>query len=259
MTTVSQIVTDAYRQSNLLAIGASPTSPQQTEALRYLNRVVKSVFGHEIGESLTAFPIGRVNISRPAGFPWYDPIPDNNWFIPKNCRLVFNLDESIDLYLHPAPNDGTRFAVTDIAGSFAANPVTIYGNGNLIGGAATATLNTNGLDAEWFYRADTGNWVQYAPLLIDDSFPFPEEFDDFFITMLAIRLNPAYGASIDGQSQAVLTRATKQIRARYSQNMPTPSETGLIRLSRISADRDAWVNSDYYYDPNSTFARGWPW
>lgn len=255
MTTVTQIITDAYRQSNLVAVGASPTAAEQVEALRFLNRIVKSVFGNEVGDPLDAFPLGGENISRPSGFPWYGSTPDEEWFVPKNARLVLNLNESIDLYLHPMPNDGTRFAVSDMANSLAAFPVTVHGNGRLIEEVTSITLNTNGLDAEWFFRADTGNWARYSPLVGADTFPFPEEFDDYFITMLAIRLNPAYGIQLDPQSEMMLKRSLKQLRARYVQIVMVQSELGLFRMSKMTADRRDWHGYDLY-DPSVRFDKG---
>lgn len=258
MTTVTQIITDAYRQSNLLAIGTSPTAPQIDEALRYLNRIVKSVFGTEVGEDLQSFPVGNRHISRPSGYPWYNTVPDDNWFVPKNTRLVFNLDSPLEIYLHPAPDDGTRFAVSDPGKNLATNNVTIHGNGATIDGSFDLTLLKDGEQAEWFFRADMGDWKKYAPLQNSDTFPFPEEFDDFFITLLAIRLNPAYNTQLDAQSQLVLARAKSQIRARYSQNRPIRSELALIRMSNMNNTRG--YSSVYdYYNPNALFTKGWPW
>lgn len=259
MTSVTQIITDAFRQSNLLAISASPTVPEQAEALRYLNRIVKSVFGHEAGDPLTAFPVGKNHISRPSGYPWWNTVPDNDWFVPKNTRVMLNLDQSIDLYLHPAPDDGSRFAAIDVSETLSTYPVTVYGNGNLIENDFTVVLSTDGFDAEWFYRGDIGNWMKYAPLVLLDTFPFPEEFDDFFITMLAMRLNPSYGTQLDPQSQAVFTRARSQLAARYAQHIDVRSELGLIRPAKVAADRDQWGNSYWLYQPNAMFDKGWPW
>ncbi len=260
MTLVSTIISDAFRQSNLTAIGVSPTSLEQTEGLRYLNRILKSVFGNEAGEALIPFPIGSANIERPAGWPWYDTTPDNEWFIPKNFRLMLNLDTTIPpLYLHPVPDDGTRFAVIDVTENLATYPITINGNGRRIEDATSITLNVNGTDSEWFYRADLGNWLKYAPLEADDVFPFPEEFDDFFITMLAIRLNPSFGIALDPQSEATLRRSRSQLRARYHQNIEVPSEAALWRLSRLSANRDQWINNYWYSTTQSMFDKGWPY
>lgn len=258
MTTASQIITDAYRQSNVLAIGTQPTADQQTEALRYLNRIVKSVFGNEAGDQLEAFPIGRKDISRPSGYPWWNTVPDNNWWVPKNTRLMCNVEETIPIYLHPDPDDGSRFAVIDVAENFSTFPMTVHGNGRLIEGATSIVLNTDGFDKEWFYRADLGNWQIYSPLVLADTFPFPEEFDDFFITLLAVRLNPSYGVELSGQSQSVFNRAAKQLKARYTQNIPVRSELGLLRMPKVAYDRDTWGDSYWLYNPNSMFDKGWP-
>lgn len=260
MTTVSQIITDAFRQSNLLALGVSPTTLQQEEALRYVNRLVKSVFGNEAGDPLNAFPIGRDNIERPSGYPWWDNVPSNDWFVPKNIRVIFNLESALgDLYLHPDPDDGSRFAAIDSSDTLATYPVTVHGNGRQIEGAQSILLDTNGIDQEWFYRADLANWQKTFPLVESDTFPFPEEFDDFFISMLAMRLNPSYGSQMDPQSQQILQRSRSQLRARYTQDIPVRSELALIRPSKLAADRDQWGSTYWLYQPNAMFDKGWPW
>lgn len=260
MTLVSEIIIDSFRQSNLEAIGVQPSDAKLTEALRYLNRIVKSVFGNEVSEPFQSFPLGRNGISRPAGYPWWDTVPSNDWFVPKNTRVMLNLDTNLyNLWLHPSPDDGSRFAAIDVSGTLGTYPITLHGNGRLIENAESIILDTPHLDQEWFYRADLANWQKTYPLLLADSFPFPEEFDDFFITMLSIRLNPSYGAQLDPQSQLVLTRSRTQLRARYSQNIETRSELALIRPAKVAADRDQWGNTYWLYQPNSMFDKGWPW
>lgn len=259
MTLVSEIITDAYRQSNLLMIGGTPTTEQQTEALRYLNRIVKSVFGNEAGDPLTAFPLGGDHISRPSGYPWYGNTPDNDWFVPKNIRVMCNLTQTINLYLHPDPDNGSRFAVQDVSDNFSTYNVNVYGNGRLIEGGFNLSLTADGTNKEWFYRDDIGSWMLLSPIGLADTFPFPEEFDFFFIIQLAIALNPAYDIELSNQSQATYTRAKSQLRSRYAQHIPVRSELGLIRMSQMAADRDQWGNSYWLYNPNAMFDKGWPW
>lgn len=258
MTTVAQIIMDAFRQSNLVATGMSPTAPEVTEALRYLNRIIKSVFGNEAGEDLVAFPIGNNNIVRPAGYPRWTDVPDTDWYVPKNTRAILNLNNSVSLYLHPDPGPGSRFAAIDVLNSLDSTNVTVYGNGSLIEGMDSIILDVAGTNVEWFYREDLANWVRYSPLEEASQFPFPEEFDDFFITMLATRLNPSYGVSLDPQSAEFLRRSTRQIKARYKQNKPTHSEMALLRMSRMGGERRYWSNYDNYYtmNPNALFDRG---
>ncbi len=258
MTITSQIVVDAFRQSNLLALGVDPTPLQQAEALRYLGRIVKSVFGYEAGEPLYPVAVGYKNVERPIEWSdYYDFNGTDTWF-PKNGRAMLNLEESKDIYLTPVPDDGTRFAVLDVSKNLSQFPVTVYGNGANIEGQPSIGLGTDGLDQEWFYRADLGNWVKTVPITEDDVFPFPEEFDDFFITTLAMRLNPSYGAALDPQSAAALQRAKSQFSARYNQDRPTPVELGLLRPAKSTADRQRWYNDYSFFDPNRMFNRGWP-
>jgi len=259
MTTTYQIIVDAYRQSNLIAIGVEPTQIQETEALRYLNRLVKSVFGDEVGDPLEGFPLGKKGISRPSGYPCCGGVPTNDWFVPKNTRLMVNIDEPLTVYLHPAPEDGTRFGVVDASGDFQTNNLTLVGNGNLVDGIDQIVLDEDRFSGEWVYRQDMANWVQYAPLSLFATFPFPEEFDDYFILMLAFRLNPSYERTLDPQSQTVLQRSRRQLQARYSQVSPTRSELALIRPSVMAADRDQWGNSYWLYNPSDMFTKGWPW
>jgi len=260
MTTTYQIIVDAYRQSNLIAIGVEPTLIQETEALRYLNRIVKSVFGNEVGEQLQGFPVGRKNIQRPSGYPPYGTTPSYDWFVPKNTRVNLNLEETgVNLYLHPAPDDGSRFAISDSSRNLSDFPVVVHGNGFFIEGAESLTLDTDGLEREWFFRADLAQWAKYSPLENFDTFPFPEEFDDYFILMLAFRLNPSYERVLDQQSSVILSRSKTQLSARYSQNIQSMSELGLTRLPRVSADRQRWDGTFGYYDSTSTFNKGFPW
>ena len=258
MTVVSQIITDALRQSNLIALGTSPSLAQQSEGLRFLNRIVRSVFGNEAGENLTPFAIGQNNIERPQGFPWYNQVPDGQWFVPENYRLMLNLEDSLTVYLHPMPDDGARVGVVDVSQNLATYNFILNANGRRIENVTALTLSTNGAQNEWFYRADQGNWFKTTNLIESDTFPFPEEFDDMFITMLAIRLNPAYGRALDQQSAMVLQRSRTQFRARYKNIIQTRSEEGLIRLSRMSVDRDWWDRDGNYYDPSVLFNTGYP-
>ena len=257
MTLVSQIITDAFRQSNIISIAGSVTSAQQTEALRFLNRIVKSVFGNEAGENLEAFPIGRNNISRPSGFPGYDNAPPADWFVPMNKRLMCNLTAATTVYLHPQPSPGARFAVNDVTGNFATYNLIVNGNGRQIQNASSLTLNTNNTEKEWFYRDDLGEWALYSPLVVGDTFPFPEEFDDYFITLLALRINPAYGRAMDEQTAQIMGRSQSQLRARYHNTIEVQSEEALIRPAEMTADRRRWRGN--YYNPNSLFNYGMPW
>lgn len=259
MTTVTQIINDAYRQSNLIAVEASPTANQTTEALRHLNRLVKSVFGKEVGENLQSMPIGKANIVKPSGFPWYNPIPEGDWVLPENLRLILNLESPVTIHLHPEPHDGARIGIVDAQNNLATNTLTLVGNGRLIQGATSVVVNTSGSNIEWFYRGDLANWLKYAPLAAIDTFPLPEEFDTFFITMLAVSLNPSYGVELNQQSLLMMKRAENQLKARYRQSKEKQSERGLYHMPLTTADRGLWGRELYDRDPSDLFNTGYPY
>lgn len=239
MTTVLQIISDAYRQSNLIGVGASPTSSQITEALRYFNRIIKSVFGREVGEDFQDVFIDETNISRNSIRVAEDlETFITDYYIPQNTRIILNLTEATTLFLHPNPRDGARLAIVDVGGNLATTSLTLNGNGRKIEDSlAPLVCNVNNTNKEWFYRADLGDWVAYAPLLSTDSFPFPVEFEDYFVTLLSIRLNPSYGVALDGQSDLFLRSLRTQLKSRYRQSSSVSSEIGLARLSNMTSDR----------------------
>lgn len=259
MTTVTKIIDKAFRASNITGTGQSPNTNEQTEALELLKPFVKSVFGNEAGDDFVDMAIGSEGIERPTNFPWYETVPDgNDWFVPENYRLFVNTAEPVTLYLHPQPDDGARFAIRDMQNNFSTNNITLVGNGRLIDGATSVTLSTDGEAGEWFYNADTGNWVKYADLELANQFPFPEEFDDYFVMALAMRINPQYGKTLDPQAIQFYNRSKRQLQARYDVIIEMPSERGLLRMSRMTADRYRWRNDRGILNPNRSFSRGYP-
>lgn len=251
MTTISQIISDAYRETNLTAVGVDPTSAEQTEALRLLNRVILALFGYELGEPLYPMALGQGNIDTPDNVPRYmDDIIE--FYPPENTRLQCNLESAKTINLPPQPRDGSRFAVVDNSGNFSTYNLTINGNGRLIEGADSIVLNTSGEQSQWFYREDTGNWAKLATLAIDDDSPFPEEFDDFLILKLALRINTRNGSALNPESQLILQQSVNKFVSRYRQVVEIPSEQALVRLPSNRLFRPYYGQSSY------NFQRGLP-
>jgi hypothetical protein len=207
VTLVSDIIQRAYRISNIIPLGATPSSAMSTEALNVLNPFVQSVIGNEAGDKFIDVTIGGT----------YDDSGVIDQWVPDNVRLLLNLTAADTYLLDPRPTDGQRFAIVDLDGNLATYNIVLDGNGRNIEDTATVTLSTNSLNRQWMYRADTGNWVRIATLATSDQLPFPEEFDDYFITMLAMRLNPTYGQSLAPETLKLLSRSRGQLNARYSQ------------------------------------------
>ncbi|AZI37074.1 hypothetical protein NT2_01_04670 [Caenibius tardaugens NBRC 16725] len=207
MATVNDIITAAYRESNLTGVGRSLTSAQSDEGLTLLDSLLPATMGQEVGQELTDLNIGGQH--------------DNavHDYVPENVRLILN-GGAQSLALDPRPYDGQRLAVVDVAGNLSANPLTLTGNGRLVEGAASLVLNTNSLRREWFYRADRGSWTRIDALALSDEFPFPREFDDYFSILLAMRLNPRHGRDLAQSSASWLESQASRLAARYRRPRP---------------------------------------
>lgn len=231
MTTIRQIITDAMRESGILAVGVEPDAEEQSEALRVLRRLLKSLFGNELGETLRSvnFGSGGLSNSYALGEDYSSDI--SSAYIPPNTRVIFNNTEAENLYLDPNPQDGARLGVIDNRGNMATYNVVLYGNGRKIETANSVTLATNGLNREWFFRGDLGNWVRITDPELTDENPLPAEFDDLLVTLLAFRLNPRYGAETSANMMSTLTEMKKKFRARYRQQVEMPVDDALTLLS----------------------------
>jgi hypothetical protein len=193
MTLVASIIKSALRETNLIPLGVEPTDDQSDEAFGLLSTIVAGVLGNEAGENMVPMPLGQNEINSPAGYPWWSNELPGNMFVPTNTRIMCNLTAAGNVNFSPRPHDGARMGVVDVSQNFDVNNFTIFGNGRSIEGDDQQTYTTAGLVREWIYREDLGNWVTVIPLDPAGSMPWPAEFDDVFIIMLAMRLNPRFG------------------------------------------------------------------
>lgn len=248
MTLTLKIITDAYRESNLIALGAEPKPAQVTEALDRLNVIVSGVYGFEVGEPLVDWRVGNEDTARPVEFIW----DKERWsYPPANVRLVADSAEAQDVWLLPYPSDGARVGIVDPAGRLSTAPITIRANGRTIAGANEFVADVDNLIRIWLYRADLGEWVVLTSLTGDpaEEFPFPSEFDDFFITRLAMRLNPRYGRSMSDLSVAELNDIQSRIRARYRQTVPVLGPMGAAAVTSGYGDRVTGQYGDRGFRP----------
>lgn len=248
MTTLRQIIIDGLRESGIIGVGTTPDADEHDEGLRRLNNIIKSLFGTELGEPYADVNYG-VNGLVNSYSKGLDRASDiDSAYIPKNVRLIFNNGAAKTLYLHPAPQDGSRLAIRDNGSNLATFNVTLNANGRQIESANSVVLSTSDLTREWFYRADLGDWVRVTDLTANDQSPLPEEFDDLLMTLLALRLNGRYGADTGTDMMEILKRIRGIFRARYRQTSEQPSEPGLYRLTGT-----CWA---YFGDTTSNFDRG---
>lgn len=244
MTTIARsIIADALRESGILALGETVSAESEAEALTRLNVIIRSLLGNEAGEELLPVSFGTYNLSNSFGKAKDQSSIILSTYLPSNTRLYVNKNTVQTIFLDPNPADGSRVSIIDSAGNFATYNLIVDGNGRSIEGASTSTLATNGQTKEWFYRADTGNWVLISDLTEESVLPFPSEFDDLIVTMLAMRLNPRYGQTIPPESLEALRRSRGQFRSRYRQNHPISSELALLRLN---SDRNKYSYQDEF-------------
>lgn len=255
MTAVTEIISRALRETNLIALGTAPTAPQQQEAFALLSTIVSSVLGNEMGENLSPLALGGDHINAPSGYPWWQNNLPDHLYIRPNTRLMLNLTGPGYAYFSPQPHDGARMGVVDCSGNLDTHPLTIHGNGRKIDGSTEVILDTPGITKEWAYREDLGEWVTSTPLELLGEMPWPSEFDDMFIIMLALRLNPRYGQVIHPASAQTLQDIRKKFTSRYSQTTTfMPSEDGLLYLTNPASQ----YQLDRYNNTTQQFYSGYP-
>lgn len=225
MTACSVIIQRAYRQSNIIPIGTTPSVPQVTEALAVLNSGMSSIIGNGFFENLQDWPIPAVQrVGGVAANPPLRPgsgVPIsqlNNAYPGKNMRIVWDGSEQT-AYMPENPPDGAVMCLVQSVGNGHQNPglLTLNGNGRTVEGAA-AYLSTTATKRQWLYRADLADWVQIkSPMLAADDIPFPDDFDDYWIAALTIQLSPMYGKTIQAATSATVTRTLLTMKARYFQ------------------------------------------
>jgi hypothetical protein len=232
MTSTLDIITQGLRESNIIGVNATPTAGEQSEGLARLQALVSSVFGQDVGENLVDWPIGLLNVNThwPSEFASWN---QNIWAYPRtNTRLLLNSDSPQNVYLPPQPDNGSRVSVVLVSQDVLTHNVTLHGNGRLVEGTTTLVLD-NPATAErvLMYDADQGGWVAISSLTLDGVMPFPGEFDDYFITKLAMRMNPRYGRAITAETSARLTEMAGQLKARYRQKQNMPADPAVLRTT----------------------------
>jgi hypothetical protein len=229
MTLTSAVINDAFRENNIIPIGAEPTDLQYDEALRELRRIIAGVLGLSIGDRYFDWPVGNLNVT--ADTDWNQTLWSK---VLANARLIVNSDTAQTVSLPPDPQDGARIAVIDPENRLSSAPLTLKGNGREVVSGPELLLNVNGTSLQLFYRADLGRWVEILPLTgVDpEEFPFPEEFDHYFINRLNMRLSSRYGRAPTEESTATMLIAERNLRSRYYQTQIIPPDIGVLLLSR---------------------------
>ncbi len=232
MTTIRQLVTDAYRESGIIQSGTVADTEQLDEGFRKLQSLISNLYGNEMGSPFEPVSYGKNGLTNAYALEEDRKPFLQDTYVHPNFRLYCNLTEDTTVFLAPNPVDGTRFAVADMSKNFATNNLVVNANGRLIDGEPSITLDTDGLSVQWFFRADIGTWQKVSPLTLDDQSPFPAEFDDMLTTKLAMRLNPRFLVQTAPEIAMEFKEANNKFKARYRAVQEVTSELSLRRLSQ---------------------------
>ena len=113
MTTIATIIADAYRETNLIARGASLTTSEEEEGLRLLERFILSLFGNEAGDNVEERLYGQnANIDSSTYNNDFEQFVDR-YYLPTGYRLKLNLNEAKTIKLDSQPLDGAMFSIID--------------------------------------------------------------------------------------------------------------------------------------------------
>jgi len=262
VTQATTIVTAAFRESNLIPIGQTPTSAEQTEGLELLNRLVQGMYGHEMGEELRDWNLPAPQRTAPvaANYPQlpypqgldadllttpfaFDPTQDVFLYPPANTRILWG-QVTVKAFFPEAPQDGSRMGLVQASGAgdggVGGAVLTLDGNGRTIQTSNTKTYSAPVTASQWLYRADLGDWVLVADMVLTDQMPFPSELDDLWICMLAIRMAPRFGKVVAKETELVATSMLKKFKARYRQAANTTYNSSDIPRSLQSTISGRW-------------------
>ena len=227
MTLVSSIIEASFRELRALDWDRNMSRLQVDEALERLDSWVRSQNGMDLGEQYSDWPLGDFGVN-PQDLALYlinDPVRP-----PEGSRIIHNTNQAMTVYFPFDPEDGARVAYTDPFGRADTYNITFDGNGRTIEGSQSIVINLNNLVREWIYRSDLGNWMRVNSLQLTDEFPFPPEFDDYFIIGLAMRLDPRYEENLNPMSVTRYKQIKKMFYARYSRTTEVPSEVSILPL-----------------------------
>lgn len=239
MSTAGDIISQSFREGNFTAVGAAPTVAEIAEALPRLHGLVFALLGEDVGEELRDWTVPQTWPSDQEPRHPFTPLSENPTdttaayaYVPENVRINVSITSTRTLFLPGIPREGSRFGVNDI-GSGAVN-LTLNANGRLIDGAASLIANPSTLHGRtWFYRSDLGSWTELLPIADStDEIPFPEEYDDFFVTGLTMRLSTRFGKQVPEEIVARNASMLARIQRRYKPRARPLSPAELREIMR---------------------------
>lgn len=212
MTTLQTIINGAYRERQVLDIGETPSAAQSAEALTLLQGIIARCIVQKPQSIITLGtpPTTGLKASARDFTPYLSSLA-----MPHNTYIHANLTAATTIKLPFNAGDGSRLVFVDVGGNFATVPLTLDGNGSLVDAAHSKVLSTNGQRADFMYRRDLAEWRSVSPLTASSTVPFPEEYDDMLVLLLAARILSRYGRALDDVSATLLQDMRARFDAQY--------------------------------------------
>lgn len=214
MVAVTEIIQNSLRESNILGAGVSPTGTELDEAVNEYNDLIFNLLGHEIGQETMDWPVGGTPKEAIYGDTWTEA----QWSLPiPNSRLIVSVGTTQNIKLPQDPDNGCMIEVVNATST--SIQVILEGNGRLIDNATSYSITglvTNPI--RLFYRANEGQWMIFPnSFSATDDHPFPSQYNIFFQTALAARLNPRYGREMPPLVEAAFKDALLKLKKDYQQ------------------------------------------
>lgn len=209
MTTCLSIVTSALRVCRVIGAGQTPPAGDAADAMSALQRRIRHLAGYG------------------AAYPYRQRVVSGSHTIHRDdmgADCVVTATATLTLPENPRP--GARVRVRALPGV----TVTVARNGLLIAGAASDATVSAGAMAEWMFRDDLGSWNLISALSLSDEMPYPDEFDDAWIYILAAVIGPEYGSNHE-LSQTQIAHAQHgytRLAAKYVPSLPAPIDPYLM-------------------------------
>lgn len=256
MTQVADIIEKAFFEAGLTTDLQHATPTQTANAMDTLAGIISLQYGTNVGEIFQPWPLGNYGRSADAR-----QVLSGNILVmpPANSMLIATNEGALTVYLPVNPSPGSRFGIVDPYSRLAANPVTLDGNGHAIESGQSVLLDTDATNRQWLYRDDLGAWARVTPLLITDDMPFPSDFDQMFIILLAMRLSIPYGQNQSQLQLSFLKGMSQQFQARYTQSLPLQINPEIAFPTAQSYENFAggwWGNSTEAWNQGLD---GWVW
>jgi len=204
MALASEVISFAYREANFNTVSGVPTTVEFAEGLTLLQPIVNALPGMVTNIRMKPWfiPAPQKVSAIAADYPAYSSdalAPQNIYNPPSNRRLMMRNTEDVDVFFQYQPQPGAIMEYVDTGHE---GIVTLNGNASffgLTGSNESVVINPEGAGGRnaprrWHYRADFGGWQELTTLALTSTIPYPVEFDDYFITALAVRLSPRFGS-----------------------------------------------------------------